>query len=287
MSYAPAPYLNSALDVPPVPPVAEDPQQNAQQPTDQNAQNNMPGDAYAATVAQIESAGRSAAQNSKSSASGLYGFTDGTWNDTIKNAGLDIKATRAAHATPEEQRKVLDALTADNSKAYAALTGNMTPDDTDLYGMHFLGPTGYANVATADPSTPASAVLSRAAIAANPQLAQAKTAGDVMNMIDAKVTAAKGSTQAAAVPDSAANISDNSNGPQDPYMAQILASARNSTPQGPSGPSGSPDSQQATPAPQGASTGLGGLLAKMLTPGLGSGGGILSQLLGGDGATSG
>jgi len=61
-----------------------------------------------------------------------------------------------------------------------------TPTDADMYGMHRLGATGYANLLAADPNAPAVSVVGKVVAGDNPDLA-GKSVGQVLNMFKSRM----------------------------------------------------------------------------------------------------
>ena len=132
---------------------------------------------YLAKVRGSESGGKQYAKNPRSTASGLYQFTESTW----KGLGYDWKD----RFNPTLQNQAMAKLTNSNSNYLKSRLG-ITPTDADLYGAHFLGPQGYASVYNKPDNTPLSSVLTSGAMSANPFLA-GKTTGFLKNWLSKKM----------------------------------------------------------------------------------------------------
>ena len=142
------------------------------------------GDAFATVKARIgvvESSGSATAKNPRSSAMGLYQFTDGTWLAYYKarfgSQGLSDAAIIAKKGDTGLQNTLMDDLMADNAKALQE--AGFAVDPGNLYLAHFAGRKGATGLLEADPATPAVLVLGENVINANPFL-RGKTAGDVI-----------------------------------------------------------------------------------------------------------
>lgn len=94
-----------------------------------------------------------------STASGLYGITDPTFQDII------AKHPELANSNKNDPA-VLGALTGDNARVLTDGLGRI-PSQLDLHAAHFLGATGAVKFLSADPNTPVSQVVSPEALAAN------------------------------------------------------------------------------------------------------------------------
>ena len=132
---------------------------------------------YLAKVRGSESGGNPNAKNPRSSASGLYQFTKGTW----EGLGYNWKDRFNTGLQNEAMAK----LTSSNSNYLKSKLG-INPSDADLYGAHFLGPAGYSSIYRASSNTPLSNILSAGEISANPFL-KGKTAGYLKNWLTNKM----------------------------------------------------------------------------------------------------
>ena len=145
-------------------------------------------------LAAAESTNNPLAVNPKSSASGLFGFTDQTFVDTLSKAfpGVDTsnltkEQIAALKADPMVSSKVADTLTSANASAlsYAGMNPN---DPANLYAAHFLGSTLAIKALQADPNAPISSVATEKQIAANKSiLGGDKTVGDVLGILGNKI----------------------------------------------------------------------------------------------------
>ena len=144
-------------------------------------------DRYMAQVAGVESGGSLTARNPRSSAEGLFQFTDGTWLAYYRQRfgdGLSDAAILAKKGDRGLQEQLFRDLTADNARLLAR--GGEAETAGNLYLAHFAGPKGALRILKADPDTPIERILSADAIAANPFL-RGKTAGDVAEWAHAKM----------------------------------------------------------------------------------------------------
>jgi hypothetical protein len=122
---------------------------------------------YLAKVRGSESGGNPNAKNPRSSASGLYQFTRGTWEGLGYDWGDRFNTGL--------QNQAMSKLTSSNANYLKSKLG-INPSDADLYGAHFLGPQGYASIYKTSSNTPLSSILSQGVISANPFLS-GKTTG--------------------------------------------------------------------------------------------------------------
>jgi hypothetical protein len=135
---------------------------------------------YLYKQAHIESGLDPAAKARTSTASGLFQFTKGTWRNTVLQHGAehglgwaanaiaqqtDLSAVDALRFDPEASAAMAGELASDNRSALTSALGR-EPDEVDLYLAHFLGSAGatkFLQAYSADPSTPAAALLPQAA----------------------------------------------------------------------------------------------------------------------------
>jgi hypothetical protein len=144
-------------------------------------------------IVSAESGGVPTATNPNSTAAGPGQFLDSTWLETVKKnrpdlaAGKDDATLLAMRTDPAQaglSRDMTDAYAKQNSGTLAAAGLPVTPGTT--YLAHFAGPGGATKILSADPATPVSALLSPAAIQANPQIAN-MSAGDLRAWADKKM----------------------------------------------------------------------------------------------------
>jgi LAS superfamily LD-carboxypeptidase LdcB len=128
-------------------------------------------------IAQAESGGRADAQNSRSSAGGIGGFIDSTWNmaarqsDPSLNSKSDAEVLAMKKDTSPEgvafQKKVLTDFTNRNGEF---LRGRgIAPTGANLYIAHTLGNDGALKVIGAADNVPLKQLIGAKAMAANPQ----------------------------------------------------------------------------------------------------------------------
>lgn len=128
------------------------------------------------------------AKNPRSSATGKYQLTDGTWLRYYKReigaGGQTDAQILAQRSNSGLQDRLMASLTADNA---AHLHSIGVPETAgNLYLEHFAGQGGAERILKADPHTPIEGLLSREAIDANPFL-KGKTAGDVIDWAHRKM----------------------------------------------------------------------------------------------------
>ena len=144
-----------------------------------------PSSDYARTI----NAGEGSGKDPNSSAVG--GFIDGTWSQFAKENphyfnGMSPDQISAARANPDLRGAATDWLATKNAPVLAA--GGVQPSGISLGMSHYLGPQATVAMMKADPTAPASDILTaslgpdttRAYVAANPNLA-VQTAGGLRN----------------------------------------------------------------------------------------------------------
>lgn len=148
-------------------------------------------DSYFERVSASESGGNPTIRNGAGSgAAGLYQFMPATWAPYAERLGLPADP---AAATPDQQRAVMEAFTADNEAIFRERMGR-APSDAERYLMHFQGPEGALAILQADPSTPLPEILAglsgpdyaAAVMAQNPNLiidGRPATAGEVVGLM--------------------------------------------------------------------------------------------------------
>lgn len=136
-------------------------------------------EAYIAAVGHQESRGDPNAQSQTSSASGKYGFTDGTWlqayHREFPNSGLSKEAILARKGEADLQERLMRRLTQDNADALGRM--GQDADAGNLYVVHHLGEGDARKIFAARPDTPMEALVSDKVMAANPHL-RGKSAGE-------------------------------------------------------------------------------------------------------------
>ncbi|WP_342711500.1 hypothetical protein AAFG13_06570 [Bradyrhizobium sp. B124] len=136
----------------------------------------------------VESGGDANARNANSSAAGPGQFIDGTWLDMLAKHRPDITGSRdellALKTDPALSREMTAAYAADNGGILKGAGLPVTPGTQ--YLAHFAGPQGAVGILSADPSTPAGAVLGAKVVKANPFVAN-MSAGDLAAWADRKM----------------------------------------------------------------------------------------------------
>lgn len=101
-----------------------------------NAPMRVPENDILSRIQGAESGGNPNAKNPNSSASGLYQFTDPTWQGMVNNYP-ETGLTMADKNSPDAQQIMAELLTKENTAAYQ--NAGIQPNDADLYLAHFLG----------------------------------------------------------------------------------------------------------------------------------------------------
>lgn len=143
---------------------------------------------YMRRVGNVESGGSATARNPRSSAEGVYQFTDATWLAYYKRrygtSGLTDAGILAKKRDRGLQDQLMRDLTADNARELAR--AGEAESAGNLYLAHFAGPKGAVRILKAEAETPLERVLSADAITANPFL-RGKTAGDLVEWAHRKM----------------------------------------------------------------------------------------------------
>lgn len=123
-------------------------------------------------IKQAESGGETGTgqHGSTSTASGLFGFTDGTWVEQARQAlpeaeGMTREQVLELRDDPDTQEKVMGHFTEGNVRVLKDAGFDGTP--AEVYTVHFAGRTGGLNVLNADKEDALSSVLSADAMEAN------------------------------------------------------------------------------------------------------------------------
>lgn len=132
------------------------------------------GKDYFSAIKSAESGGNPNAKNPKSSATGLYQFTDGTW-DAVARAHPDLGLTPDGRRDPQQQERAIRAFTADNAKVLAS--AGIAPTGGNLYAAHFLGAGGARSVLSQPDNASVASIVGQGVVKANPFLAR-MTVGD-------------------------------------------------------------------------------------------------------------
>jgi hypothetical protein len=136
-----------------------------------------------AHIRRTESSGNDNAQNTRSSASGRYQFTDSTFNAYYRKV-YGSEPTAAVRNDPEVQERLMDALTKDNEAALKK--AGITPTAGHLYLAHFAGVQGAINLLR-NPQGSAATILGTKAAQANPTVIPGKTSAELVAWADGKM----------------------------------------------------------------------------------------------------
>jgi hypothetical protein len=123
-----------------------------------------------------ESSGDPFATNPRSSAKGLYQFTDGTWLDMMRKHP-ELGLTQGGQFDPEQSKRAMGAFTGDNADVLTR--AGYAPTNDNLYAAHRFGSGGALKLLGSDPSASAEDVLSPAVLSANPDLS-GKTVSQIL-----------------------------------------------------------------------------------------------------------
>jgi hypothetical protein len=145
---------------------------------------------YLNRVQQTESGGNPNAQNPSSSASGLYQFTDPTWNSMVKKYGARTGITSDMKNNPQAQQVFAELLTQENAQALRQTLGR-EPSEGELYLAHFAGAGGAKRLLKIkNKDAPAANILPKAAQANKSVFYDGKrkrSVNEVINIITRKV----------------------------------------------------------------------------------------------------
>ena len=124
-------------------------------------------DGYYAAIRSAESGGNDAARNPRSTATGRYQFTQGTWND-LRRQHPDLGLTADGRLDPAQQEIAIRAFTEANAAGLREAGVPVTRGN--LYAAHFLGLGDARRVLRAGADVRMTDLLSPAVIEANPFL---------------------------------------------------------------------------------------------------------------------
>lgn len=145
----------------------------------------------------IESGGNPNARNSRSSAAGAGQFIDSTWLSMLAKHRPDLQGSKeqllAMKMNPQLSKEMTERYASENGSILAKSGLPVTAGST--YLAHFAGPQGAVSLLSANPNTPAAAIMGEKAVQANPFL-RGKTAGDVVSWAE-KLMGGKAATPAA------------------------------------------------------------------------------------------
>lgn len=138
------------------------------------AQASIIPESYYDSVRHAESTGNPNAKNKRSSATGLFQFTDATWAN-LMTSYPQLGLTKDGRLDPEQQERAMRVFTEDNAKR---LTQNgIEIDGGSLYAAHFLGAGGAVKAYRASDDTPMSDLVSSKVLKANPFLKKMDVSG--------------------------------------------------------------------------------------------------------------
>ncbi|HWA17732.1 MAG TPA: hypothetical protein VG757_01935 [Devosia sp.] len=143
---------------------------------------------YVASVANSESGGDPTSRSASSSATGLFGFTDGTWRGLMSKFP-QLGLTADGRTDPDQSRRAMDALTRENAAGLSKAGYAVTP--TNLYVSHFLGAGSAPSILDAPDETPMSSLVGQDVLSANPSLSD-MSVGEFKQWASAKATNSRG-----------------------------------------------------------------------------------------------
>jgi hypothetical protein len=128
-------------------------------------------------LARVESGGDAAAENTQSSATGLFQFIKSTWLEQVERhapeltEGLSQEEILELRKDPAASAQVVAGFTRENAQVLLNAGFSLTPGR--VYLAHFAGVGGALKVLRGDPTALISDVLSQAVVDANPPLQNA------------------------------------------------------------------------------------------------------------------
>lgn len=200
-----------------------------------------------ATVASIESGFNPSISAGTSSATGLYQFTSGTWNNMMLKYGAKYGIDPSTPPTDPRANALLGAEFMKYNRDQLKSKLGRDPTDTEIYLAHFLGAGGAAQMLKSDPNAIAASVNPSAASANQPifynKSGQALSVKDVVALMDKKVRTHAG-FDASMDPGELAAASkaakDAADAPSPTTGGSSIASGAGSQPAVPTGPGGLP-----------------------------------------------
>lgn len=136
-------------------------------------------------IARQESGFNPSAKAGTSSASGLYQFLDGTWNDMVSKYGNQYPELSRGKNDPTASALAGALYVRENTEALKA--AGVNPSAENLYAMHFLGAGGGRRFLTAPTSDPAFMHATPQAVSANKNVFEGRTVGQVREILFGKV----------------------------------------------------------------------------------------------------
>ncbi|KXV72194.1 hypothetical protein AD952_05630 [Acetobacter cerevisiae] len=172
------PIGDPAQPISPVAAALTNPQTGEASPAAQNGASDLIAQGLLDHMRQAESGGDNTAKNPRSSATGAFQFTNPTWTGLMRQHP-ELGLTADGRTDPAQSETAAKQLASDNI-AYMLAKGVQNPTQGQAYLAHFAGAPAATNLIQADPSAPASSILSPAQVAANPFL-RGMTAGQVQD----------------------------------------------------------------------------------------------------------
>lgn len=144
-------------------------------------------DSYLKTTAAVESGNNPGIKAKESSATGLYQFTAGTWNDMVNSMGVNY--TLNDRKDPEKAHEVMREFTSRNLEKAKKDLGR-DPTHTEAYLYHFLGRSA-PKVLSASEDAKAVDLVTKAQAKANKNVffnkdGSARTVGDIVSRFKEK-----------------------------------------------------------------------------------------------------
>jgi hypothetical protein len=162
-------------------------QNNHSQPPQQSS--NQTNDVFS-KIAKAESNNNPNAQNSKSSASGLYQFTNKTWADMVAKYGQQTGIKIQDKNDPAAQTAMVKLLAQDNINALNKSLGRL-PTKGELYIAHVLGAGGTSKLLNSSPNQEAAMLYPRNVVDANRTIfyngKQPRSVAEVYQLLSNKV----------------------------------------------------------------------------------------------------
>ena len=132
------------------------------------------GGDYFDNIRAAESGGNPNAKNPRSSATGLYQWTDATWADMMRKHP-ELGLTPDGRGNPDQEEKAIRAFTAGNADVLKS--AGIEPTGGNLYAAHFLGAGGARNVLSQPDDASVASLVGPEVVKANPFL-QGMSVGD-------------------------------------------------------------------------------------------------------------
>lgn len=124
-------------------------------------------------IGMVESSLKAEAKNKRSTATGLYQFTKGTWNEVITKYGPQYGIPEGTSAKDPVANAILGAAYLNENATKFKETYGKDPELTDLYMGHFLGQNGrrkFLDAMASNPNAPAAMFTSKRQVNSNPEV---------------------------------------------------------------------------------------------------------------------